>query len=152
LRIREQALGYVFFRRIGFLQISSPLVSQQSPVLPGPRRLKGAAYRRQGYVFNPKPLRADKLDCRLGQQQIEKLITATGRADGVKVAEKVKGDAVKVKYATAHDLRRSFGDRWAARIMPQMLMELMRHESIEVTLRYYVGRMPNRRPACFMKP
>ena len=91
-------------------------------------------------MFNPKPLRADKLDCRLGQQQIEKLITATGRADGVKVAEKVKGDAVKVKYATAHDLRRSFGDRWAARIMPQMLMELMRHESIEVTLRYYVGR------------
>ena len=29
--------------------------------------------------------------------------------------------------------------RWAARAMPAQLMELMRHESIETTLRYYVG-------------
>jgi integrase len=46
----------------------------------------------------------------------------------------------KLKYASAHDLRRSFGQRWASRVMPQVLMELMRHESIETTLRYYVGR------------
>ena len=46
----------------------------------------------------------------------------------------------KVKHASAQDLRRSFGQRWAARIMPPDLMVLMRHESIETTLRYYVGR------------
>jgi hypothetical protein len=36
-------------------------------------------------------------------------------------------------------LRRAFGVRWAARQMPAQLMELMRHESIDTTLRYYVG-------------
>ncbi len=44
-----------------------------------------------------------------------------------------------MKYASDHDLRRAFGERWAARIMPAQLRELMRHESIETTLRYYVG-------------
>ena len=33
----------------------------------------------------------------------------------------------------------AFGVRWAARLMPAQLMELMRHESIETTLRFYVG-------------
>ena len=38
----------------------------------------------------------------------------------------------------AHDLRRSFGTRWAKRVMPAVLQKLMRHESIDTTLRYYV--------------
>ena len=50
------------------------------------------------------------------------------------------GKTGKVKYASAHDLRRSFGDRSARRVMPQILKELMRHESISTTERYYVGR------------
>ena len=37
------------------------------------------------------------------------------------------------KTASAHDLRRAFGERWAARLMPAQLMELMRHETIETT-------------------
>ena len=45
----------------------------------------------------------------------------------------------KVKFASAHDLRRTFGERWAARLMSVQLMELMRHKNIETTLRYYVG-------------
>lgn len=44
----------------------------------------------------------------------------------------------KVKYASAHDLRRSFGSRWAKRIMPAVLQKLMRHESIETSMGYYV--------------
>jgi integrase len=98
------------------------------------------AGRRHGYVFNPQPLRADKQTSRLGSQQVQRIIGIIGRLANVKVAEKPKGDAVQVKYASAHDLRRSFGERWATRVMPQVLMELMRHESIETTLRYYVGR------------
>ena len=43
-------------------------------------------------------------------------------------------------YASYHDFRRSFGERWAALNMPPQLMELMRHESIETTLRFYVGQ------------
>lgn len=43
------------------------------------------------------------------------------------------------KYASAHDLRRSFGCRWSRRVIPPLLQELMRHESIETTMQYYVG-------------
>ncbi len=63
---------------------------------------------------------------------VGRIIGRIGQAAGVKVSE--------TKSASAHDLRRSFGARWAARVMPPVLMELMRHESIETTLRYYVGR------------
>ena len=48
------------------------------------------------------------------------------------------GSREVVKYASAHDLRRSFGTRWAKRTMPAVLQKLMRHSSIETTLRYYV--------------
>ena len=37
-------------------------------------------------------------------------------------------------------MRRSFGERWSTKIMPQVLKELMRHEDIATTMRYYVGR------------
>lgn len=43
------------------------------------------------------------------------------------------------KFASAHDFRRAFGTRWAARVQPAILRELMRHQSIETTMRYYVG-------------
>ncbi|MCY2963524.1 MAG: tyrosine-type recombinase/integrase [Planctomycetota bacterium] len=42
------------------------------------------------------------------------------------------------KFASAHDLRRSFGTRWARLVLPQVLRELMRHESLETTMRFYV--------------
>ena len=44
----------------------------------------------------------------------------------------------KIKHASAHDLRRSFGTRWAKRVMPAVLQKLMRHESIDTTVGYYV--------------
>lgn len=51
-----------------------------------------------------------------------------------------KRDTAVRDDASAHDLRRSFSERWSVRVMPQVLKDLMRHESIETTLRYYVGR------------
>lgn len=43
-----------------------------------------------------------------------------------------------VKYASAHDFRRTFGERWRRRgLLPIDLMELMRHENIETTMAYY---------------
>jgi integrase len=45
--------------------------------------------------------------------------------------------AVK-KFASAHDLRRSFGTRWAKRVMPAVLQRLMRHAEIATTMKYYV--------------
>ena len=73
---------------------------------------------------------------------VSKVISEIGEKAGVKVNSKPTADPTspKIKYASAHDLRRSFGERWAARIMPQLLMQLMRHEAIETTMKYYVGR------------
>jgi len=71
------------------------------------------------------------------QEWVGKKISEIGEKAGVKV--QVHPETGKVKYASAHDLRRAFGERWAALIMPAHLQQLMRHESIETTLRYYVG-------------
>lgn len=75
---------------------------------------------------------------------VSKLVVRIGKAAGVVVRTKrdrKTGEPARVvKYASPHDLRRSFGERWASRVMPQVLMQLMRHESIDTTLRYYVGR------------
>lgn len=43
------------------------------------------------------------------------------------------------KCASAHDLRRSFATRWASKGRPATLQLLMRHRSIETTLRFYVA-------------
>jgi site-specific recombinase XerD len=91
---------------------------------------------RTGRIFRPMAKRAGArlpLAHRVGE-----LVSAIGKAAGVKVHTDPRTG--RVKYASAHDLRRSFGERWAARVMPQTLMELMRHESIETTLKFYVGR------------
>jgi integrase len=75
---------------------------------------------------------------RLSEKQVCITVSAIGRRAGIKVwTHPATG---KVKYASAHDLRRSFGFRWSSRVMPAVLQQLMRHESIETTLRYYVGR------------
>ena len=82
-----------------------------------------------------------RLDGRRGRYrdwQVSKIVSKIGKAAGVKVYVDPR-DPQKVKYASAHDFRRAFGVRWAARLMPAELMELMRHESIETTLRFYVG-------------
>jgi len=99
---------------------------------------------RVGPVFSPRAQRV--YGQRLQPHRVGEIVVKIGRAAGVKVASKTivdpeAGRPVEVvKYASAHDLRRSFGERWAGRLMPIDLMDLMRHESIETTLRYYVGR------------
>ena len=82
------------------------------------------------------------------------ILTAIGKAAGVKVRTKVKSKVDPatgerrpvevVKFASAHDLRRSFGERWSERVLPKVLMELMRHESIATTMRFYVGQNAQR--------
>ena len=76
-------------------------------------------------------------------RRVSEIISAIGKKAGV-VVHVSPTNPEKVKYASAHDFRRAFGERWAARVMPKQLQELMRHESIETTLRYYVGRNAER--------
>ena len=90
---------------------------------------------RTGPVFRPRGT--------LGRGEVRntnyasKVIAAMGKAAGVKVDGSGEG---KIKFASAHDLRRSFGARWAPRVMPAVLQQMMRHESIETTMKYYVGQ------------
>ena len=88
---------------------------------------------RSGFVFNS--MRRQLGNRRLGRDCVGRAVSGIGKAAGVKVST-----TGKLKFGIAHDLRRSFGERWAPGIMPQVLMELMRHEHIQTTLKYYVGR------------
>jgi integrase len=92
---------------------------------------------RTGPVFKLTGRRRGRPD-RPHPHRVSEIVSEIGEKAGVKVYVDPK-DPDKVKYASAHDLRRAFGERWAARLMPAQLMELMRHESIETTLRFYVG-------------
>jgi integrase len=64
---------------------------------------------------------------------VSKEISAIGEAAGI-IVDKASG-----KYASAHDLRRAFGVRWALRVMPAVLKEMMRHSDIGTTMKYYAG-------------
>jgi integrase len=85
--------------------------------------------RRTGFVFNPVGERGRAVR---GDDYVGGIISEIGKASKVIV------DHRKQKYASAHDLRRSFGSRWARRVMPQTLKDLMRHADIATTMKYYV--------------
>jgi integrase len=91
---------------------------------------------RTGAVFKLPKQKFRKVEARAGWAG--RIISAIGSKAGV-IVRKDPGDPDKKKFASAHDLRRAFGSRWAERVMPAVLQQLMRHESIETTLRYYVG-------------
>ncbi len=63
---------------------------------------------------------------------VTRVIGEIGRRAGV-VTDPATGAC-----ATAHDLRRSFGTRWAKRVMPAVLKRLMRHADVATTMGYYV--------------
>ena len=67
-------------------------------------------------------------------KRVGRVVSAIGKKAGV-VVNKAEG-----KYASAHDLRRSFGTRWSGKVKPATLQLLMRHKSIETTLKYYVAQ------------
>jgi integrase len=91
---------------------------------------------RTGRVFTPEPDRVHGEGLTL--DRVSRVISIIGEKAGVVVH--IDSRTGKMKYASAHDFRRAFGDRWALRVMPPVLMQLMRHESIETTMKYYVGR------------
>jgi integrase len=98
--------------------------------------LKVPVERRRGRVFRLSRLRIH--DARPSVEWVSRIISRIGKAAKVKVNTAPKSG--KVKFASAHDLRRSFGERWARRVMPQVLKELMRHKSIDTTMKFYVGQ------------
>ncbi|MCA9014760.1 MAG: site-specific integrase, partial [Planctomycetaceae bacterium] len=95
---------------------------------------------RTGPVFNP---RANKqYRDRMLPSSVSKIVADIGEKANVVVGEKGNIDKEtgerKVRFASAHDLRRSFGFRWSRRVREFELKELMRHESIATTQEFYV--------------
>ncbi len=96
----------------------------------------------QFLLATPKSERVGTVFVLLGQYtqrpmkpgQVGRIASEIGRRAGI-VVRKAEG-----KFASAHDLRRSFGIRWASRVKPATLQLLMRHRSIETTLKYYVAQ------------
>jgi len=91
--------------------------------------------KRNGAIFNPLPKRVKGPG--LQPHRVGELVSDIGKAANVKVFTDPKKGTVK--FASAHDLRRSFGDRWKTRVMPHTLKELMRHKNIETTNRNYIS-------------
>jgi len=86
---------------------------------------------RRGRVFKPLG-RHGKVPC---HYRVSEIVGDFGQMAGIKVSVK-KG---KTKFASAHDLRRSFGERWAHKVPSQVLQKIMRHSSITTTLKYYAS-------------
>jgi integrase len=68
----------------------------------------------------------------LAAHHVGEIVTRIGEKSRVVV------NPVDGKTASAHDLRRSFGTRWAKRVMPAVLQRLMRHASIQTTMTHYI--------------
>jgi integrase len=67
-------------------------------------------------------------------------ISEIGQEAGIEVNETGRrGRAAPHKFASAQDFRRAFGTRWASRVRPLTLKAMMRHESLETTMRFYIG-------------
>lgn len=131
--------GHYYFRiqaegEKGFQDRLLPVAPQFEQILP----IEAPS---SGYVFNPRypqmrtPVpRLDKIS-----RKVSKIGKKAGIVTDVKVEKDKKGVITEKKiYATSHDLRRGFGTRWAPLVKPKVLMDMMRHSSMETTLKYYV--------------
>lgn len=95
-------------------------------------------HERRGRVF--KLVTGSGQTFKTATSDVSKRVVAIGKQAGVVVDERMKGKKQLRKFASAHDLRRAFGFRWALRVMPAVLKDLMRHRSIDTTMKYYVGQ------------
>ena len=97
---------------------------------------------RTGWVFEPASLQL-KLGRQIRHQRptaewFSRIISRIGKAAGVQVAEKDAETGRPEKYASAHDLRRSCGERLRnAQVPPLLICRVMRHSSWETTSRHY---------------
>lgn len=73
----------------------------------------------------------------IGYGTAVKVVALIGKVTGVKVGT---DHAENPTFASAHDLRRSFATRWAAKVTPGVLQAMMRHSSPSTTAQFYTDR------------
>jgi len=108
---------------------------EQSPMTPeGAEFLRATpAGERHGFIFE-----LNGRSGRLTETTVSKLISEIGEAAGIQVAP-INPRTGKPKFASAHDLRRSFAQGLAYRVRPAVLKLAMRHKSHLTTDKFYVG-------------
>jgi len=89
---------------------------------------------REGLVFHAST--ESKPELSYIPNNASRVIQSIGKRAGVKAG---KGRGGEIHFASAHDLRRSFGVRWARKVDEDELRRLMRHSSIETTREFYIG-------------
>ena len=94
------------------------------------------AEQRKSRVVEPQPRREGAATPH--PHRIGEVIAKIGQAAEIVVDADPRTGAA-TKYASAHDLRRAFGHRWASRVMPAILQKLMRHASVQTAMQYYVN-------------
>lgn len=88
----------------------------------------------EGWYFNPRGPKGRYTTA----GAVSRIVSELGQA--AKIVVEPGETPEKARYATAHDLRRTFAQRWAAKVMPDTLQHLMRHSSYDTTKKFYVGR------------
>lgn len=114
------------------------------PLLPGFESLllETPEEERTGWIFNPQSLQA-KLGRNPKQQRpstkwVGKIISRIGKEAKVLVKEEDTTTGRPEKFASAHDLRRSCGQRLRdAGVPPLVICRVMRHSSWETTQKHY---------------
>ena len=97
---------------------------------------------RTGWVFNPASLQT-RIGRRVRHERFDaewvgKVISRIGQAAGVIVDQADERTGRPIKYASAHDLRRSCGERLRnAGVPPLVICRVMRHASWETTRKHY---------------
>lgn len=91
--------------------------------------------RRRGFVFHPLHRNGRAVSRR--KDWVSRTLRQIGARAGVVVRTNPDGSQAT---AGAQSLRRSFGTRWAARVLPPVLQELMRHQDIKTTMGFYVSQ------------
>ena len=94
--------------------------------------LETPCHERSGLVFK---LTSKITKEQLKPDEVSKVCSKIGKRANILVSEENE----RLKYASAHDLRRAYGLRWAKKVMPDQLKELMRHTNVQITLDYYIG-------------
>ena len=97
---------------------------------------------RTGWVFEPVSLTVNQKQKtyteRLTTTHVGRVISRVGKAAGVIVDEGDPRTGRGVKYASAHDLRRTFAVRLKRSGMPpDLIQQLMRHADFRTTEKYY---------------
>lgn len=98
---------------------------------------------RTGWVFNPQSIKRRegwrRRLRRLSTQHVGKAISRIGKQAGIIVDEGNARTGAPLKYASAHDLRRTFAIRLRNAELPtELIRKLMRHADLKTTERYYL--------------